>query len=568
MDNETMHRVQIQVVSIRELLADGDAGIVYEVPPYQRAYAWGETEIGRLLEDLYLASQAPDVIPYYLGTLVTMQRGEKVQEVVDGQQRLTTLTLLCRWLGLISANRLRFRNRPAANGFLKTLFRDPAAALATDEAGTMRNALRYFQDYRYASGDPDKAEIAPYQDATQALRNYLLDKVKLIHVTLPEKSDIALYFEAMNNRGEQLKDHEALKALLMQKAKDQGKPFDSDLWDACAKMDTPLAAPKNENTAVAEDTDEGTQARMDFPNFLLLALDAYLRTPTYEPNVPLDERLLLRSFREVMKRPNFEASEFLEALKALRLRFDTYVIRAKMRQGEIQRWVLSHWEPNNIQTGKKLVPTFNADGQHAAEQQEIILLQSLLEVTYPSHRYRRWLQQFLREIDPERSATATIALLRGIIAKRVAAHIAEQNKKGNDWACLGTGTPRLVLNLLDYLIWERDGKKASFIFRHRNSIEHFTPRNDTYLRDGSAWREVLDTLGNLCLMSGSENASLSNHSPEEKVNEWGNKPRSPKQVIMYRLAEDGEWTPDACREHTKVCRDLVEAFLNATSQTP
>ena len=77
----------------------------YRVPVYQRAYAWTQVEIATLLEDVRrarLRSEKPDTqgasSDYYLGSLVvnraTTPEGVPIDEVVDGQQRLTTLTVL------------------------------------------------------------------------------------------------------------------------------------------------------------------------------------------------------------------------------------------------------------------------------------------------------------------------------------------------------------------------------------------------------------------------------------------------------------------------------------------
>ncbi|WP_288273929.1 DUF262 domain-containing protein [uncultured Bifidobacterium sp.] len=81
------------VLNIAELFGEG---CVYRVPIYQRAYAWGNDEIKTLLDDIRRAIDGDT--QYYLGSLVVAGRGseqnETVYEVIDGQQRLTTLYLL------------------------------------------------------------------------------------------------------------------------------------------------------------------------------------------------------------------------------------------------------------------------------------------------------------------------------------------------------------------------------------------------------------------------------------------------------------------------------------------
>jgi hypothetical protein len=64
-----------------------------EVPPNQREYAWREDEVTQLFQDFARAID-DDGVDYFLGTIVTIPRGNGAVEVVDGQQRLATTALL------------------------------------------------------------------------------------------------------------------------------------------------------------------------------------------------------------------------------------------------------------------------------------------------------------------------------------------------------------------------------------------------------------------------------------------------------------------------------------------
>lgn len=68
----------------------------YEIPSYQRPYAWTEDESGELFDDLYDFYTAEDEDEqYFLGSIVLVKEEDKpLSEVIDGQQRLTTLTIL------------------------------------------------------------------------------------------------------------------------------------------------------------------------------------------------------------------------------------------------------------------------------------------------------------------------------------------------------------------------------------------------------------------------------------------------------------------------------------------
>ena len=79
----------------------------YVVPIYQRNYAWGEEQITQLLQDIYDASQNEES-NYFIGSLVVLLRTDGVFEVIDGQQRLTTLHLICKKLGILKQSRLSY----------------------------------------------------------------------------------------------------------------------------------------------------------------------------------------------------------------------------------------------------------------------------------------------------------------------------------------------------------------------------------------------------------------------------------------------------------------------------
>lgn len=97
-----MSKLNIDQKTIRELLTDKHADFL--IPDYQRPYAWGEDECATLWDDLFAFAfpnndyeqfdSAQD--EYFLGPIVTFKNGDGKLEIIDGQQRLTTIMLLLR----------------------------------------------------------------------------------------------------------------------------------------------------------------------------------------------------------------------------------------------------------------------------------------------------------------------------------------------------------------------------------------------------------------------------------------------------------------------------------------
>lgn len=87
-----MAEIKAEEKALRKVLS-GD--YLIEVPPYQRPYAWTEEQVSELLGDLQAAMDRGSTTPYFLGSIVMIQiDGGKRHELIDGQQRLTTLTML------------------------------------------------------------------------------------------------------------------------------------------------------------------------------------------------------------------------------------------------------------------------------------------------------------------------------------------------------------------------------------------------------------------------------------------------------------------------------------------
>lgn len=96
-----MSKLNVDQKNIKLLFADKKADFL--IPDYQRPYAWSEEECQTLWEDIFDfaipegdATKFNSEEEYYLGPIVTFKNDNNKLEVIDGQQRLTTLMLLLR----------------------------------------------------------------------------------------------------------------------------------------------------------------------------------------------------------------------------------------------------------------------------------------------------------------------------------------------------------------------------------------------------------------------------------------------------------------------------------------
>lgn len=246
----------------------------YLIPMYQRNYAWGNSEIEQLIVDIMDAQidakNAKEHKNYYLGTLVVFERPQisskrKVFEVIDGQQRFTTLSLLIIYLKnyfiTIDSNydmswykdqNIEFESRPKSTQTLELLLNDNLETYEHLHEANLNPAI--INGYKSISEVIKSKFVTPNNDnqqpttTLQEFCDYLFQYVQIARVPVPDETDLNHYFEVMNNRGEQLEKHEIIKARLLsviEKAneseialadKQPVKALIHDVWEACANM--------------------------------------------------------------------------------------------------------------------------------------------------------------------------------------------------------------------------------------------------------------------------------------------------------------------------------------------
>ena len=229
--------------NIKEILAND----VYIIPRYQRNYAWGKAEISQLIKDIeeFFPKENNDDKSYYLGSLVCFKREDGNFELIDGQQRHTTITLinlvLKNWLeeikNTVSVPNLKFDSRKKIQNYIESLYKTEklnflkqASELNISGIGSFKEAIEIIQ------------EELREKDVQNFAKNFY-ENVHLFRVEVPEDTDLNHYFEIMNNRGEQLEKHEIVKALLLGEIINDDKEVKrleqekfAKIWDACAEM--------------------------------------------------------------------------------------------------------------------------------------------------------------------------------------------------------------------------------------------------------------------------------------------------------------------------------------------
>lgn len=245
-----MSDAKVTSFTVRSLLGDASR---YLIPMYQRNYAWGEGEITQLVQDILDYQQKSLLSPfpqtYYIGTLVVFTRPDGQSEIIDGQQRFTTLSLLANWLkkhakSSLDMNwyqgvNLGFESRPKSSETFASLWQGVEPhKLRSKEFN--EGLLNGYELIGKVLGDLKLVDESLIHFCT-----YLFDHVQIARIEVPADTDLNHFFEVMNNRGEQLEKHEVVKARLMavlneitdQQERKGSLNTLSRVWDACSNME-------------------------------------------------------------------------------------------------------------------------------------------------------------------------------------------------------------------------------------------------------------------------------------------------------------------------------------------
>lgn len=87
--------IEVNKQSVKQLLETGKTHR-FVIPEYQRSYAWNDEQIQTLFDDLAEYTSNENESSYFLGTIVSYENDSGEQEIIDGQQRITSLLLLLR----------------------------------------------------------------------------------------------------------------------------------------------------------------------------------------------------------------------------------------------------------------------------------------------------------------------------------------------------------------------------------------------------------------------------------------------------------------------------------------
>jgi hypothetical protein len=227
----------------------------FAIPDYQRPYAWGRDETLQLLDDLQSSLDRDTDEPYFLGSIVLVkEKGVPASEVIDGQQRLTTLTILFAVLRDLA-------DEPPLRADIHKFVEEPAVVWA-DRAPKARLRLRerdakFFSDHIQTDGGvagliglsdnqikstAQKAIRDNARSLQEALQAWTTEERKrlfvmmasrtfLVVVSTPDLNSAYRIFSVMNARGLPLTPPDIFKSQVIGAVPEVERAHYAELWE-------------------------------------------------------------------------------------------------------------------------------------------------------------------------------------------------------------------------------------------------------------------------------------------------------------------------------------------------
>ena len=559
---------------------------------------------------------------YYIGMLtstVADKSGEKLY-LVDGQQRFTVMTLIgCvmqsyareswrKFLLYREKPRLSFISRKSDELYLIKLINQEFDYEGELVNYNMREAIKTVRDYM------DK-----YKGDKEAFAKYIYNHLSFFISELPEKygvQDLNKYFERMNSSGKNLEHHEILKVKILSKL-DGNVSLYMQLWNKIADVDTILlrkkdyqkeseaeynyrknkvlmssladieAYPELINNLKDEDNKDarpiksigirekkpqdlnnnhfnGSRSILRFPQLLLQTLFLYLRNKKGDEFSPrlddfFNQNKLLETFQKHLP---FEGvgvnkeclKEFFEHLLHCRVAMDVCFVRS-------------------LEYGYSLDMNLPEDNK---ELKELMMFESFLYVSSTNLTYYRWFGWLM---------TYVLNNQRIPNAKELFLELKKQTDSLNklpEYSKLNFGEEiRYWFWRLDFYIWqhryelfetEEDAAYLdiveNYVFIRNRSIEHIAPQHPK-TESKLQWSEseddkkLLNSFGNLVMISQGLNSALSNESYEVKTAHIqsyynGAKSGSIESLKLLLVHQNySKWDREAIKEHGENMYELL-----------
>lgn len=288
---------------------------------------------------------------------------------------------------------------------------------------------------------------------------------------------------------------------------------------------------------------------------------------------------LIDIFKELEKDSEDEIKSFFELLWQVRFTFDKYIVKWIADSNSKEERLELTTVTENTSNGKKYF------GRNEIAKNSSLMLQSVLYFTGDSQR-QYWLTPLLYGLIQKKYEKEESLELLETIDNYIS--LSSNDYRDASWILCDSNNPDIELNYqiietelnsakgtgfrhywfqkLEYILWKEwdknDNKITDFKITSKNSIEHVFPQHHEFRENGMTIEDkVLNSFGNLGLLSVSQNSSYSNQDVQKKKVDFYNKKiyDSLKLALIYNDGDISNWNKDRIFIHQK---SVIERIIH------
>lgn len=550
--------IEVNKKSVKELLESGKKN-KFIIPEYQRPYAWTDEQIQTLFDDLVEYTNDQTESSYFLGSIVSFDNNNGEQEIIDGQQRISTLFLLLRaiytklsnstiqsaevknfmsqiepaiWEKERLSGEVNFSNILITSKVISSEDNEVFAEIL--EAGeTKENSDdRYSKNYRQIQKlIDDYAKNEPLQFY------YFIDNILNQSILLPIKADsqdtALTIFSTLNDRGLPLSDSDIFKAKIYNQLNDKDKKGFIKKWQELDEQ--------------ASDSNESIQRLFYYYMFYLRAIEN-------------DKKSTTPGLRKYYSQNNFKRLHNPNLLSNLSVLLNLWTVINKKEAIDEEKW------SENVEIRKILDVLSSYPNEFWKYPVSIFYLTYKDNPDFES-LFLNFNKKLFAHLAARYVVTPTINAVKTSILNLNTKIIQSPNPKFEfnpvDWYELKEriknphkNTVRMILKLLAY-------QEQQELLPHKWEIEHIFPRkwqNNYFINeDTNTVKKLIEHIGNKIPFEKKLNIVAGNGYFEKKKQQYKNS----KINITRELANSvkGEWGLEHIRERSiRISDSLMDLF--------
>lgn len=542
----------------------GQQEVQFSIPAYQRAYSWETLQTKVFLDDIKEHKSSDKNNPYCYGNILleTIKEGE--YEIIDGQQRITTISIFMRCLLNTFSSRIK-------KGKIFKTSEDKEINISSEEN-------RYFKDHgiiklcptqydkvcydsividnkdNYICSTPSQARMVAAKKFFTAELNKLSDEdlvvifetvksSKINRITMHGKKESALMFELQNNRGKELTNLEKLKSFLMYQLYVYSSPEETDSnIEYVSNCFNPIYISVSKISFQLNDDDDAVVAQTTVNEDNILTYHSYAYSKKNFGYRNLND--IIAEFKEVPKEKKVEwIKDYVSKLMNSFLSIERILIMPDPYLAKLK---------TKIKIPSFVYPFLIKGFQNKEALPKLFQLMEVISLRYKLINSRADIRSRLSELI--RNFNGNVDLL----SQKMKNMAEKEYYWGDSKFCEVLSGNMYQNNMINYFLWEYEQhlqRKGYSISSNAEivdeNIEHISPQTEPEEKVSSGYEidetgfytkefreKYINNLGNLMLISQSHNSSIGNRPFKEKLQSYMENPILKQQTHIKDFVAD------------------------------